>query len=129
MTILPRPQTTYRRMPRAAFNQTVILRPSSYPGTAQGGANPVPAGDYSYSASVQPLGNRGVDSRLGGQATTPQSFTRFDVLIAWADDPIIRAMQIGDAIQWGEKLLSVQAPADDSGGFGTVWHIKCEVVT
>lgn len=118
-----------RRMPSRAFNQTVIVRPSAYPLTLQGGANPVPAADSTYAASVQPLSNRAADIQVGSMGgTTPESTTRFDVLIAWADDPVIKAVRIGDEIVWGEKSLSVLAPADDSGGFGVVWHIKCESV-
>lgn len=115
-------------MPDEAFPDDVTLKPAAYTLSSQGGPNPEPAGDYPYKASVQPISQRAADVSLGSfQGTTPQSFTRFDVLIKWADDAVIRALRIDDTITWGNRDLRVLAPADDFG-LKRVWHIKCELV-
>lgn len=128
MMLGPRPPRQLRPMPDEAFPDDVILRPSLYPLTTQGGANPVPGTDYPYRASVQPISQRAADTSLGSvQSRMPQSFTRYDVLIKWADDPVIRALRIGDKIVFGSLRLVVQSPADDFG-LKKVFHIKCEHV-
>lgn len=127
MTLFPRPPRQLRAMPAEAFPDDVILRPSLYPLTDQGGANPVPCNDFTFKASVQRVTRRSADVPLGG-GSMPQSFTQYDVLIPYSENLIVRSLRIGDEVVYRDLVLSVQAPADDYG-LKTVLHIKCELVT
>ncbi|WP_406698568.1 hypothetical protein V5E97_06760 [Singulisphaera sp. Ch08] len=115
-------------MPAEAFNQPVVFRPVVYTLSPQGGPTPTDGPSYPYMASVQPMSGRSVESKAGTVGQMPQSATRYDVLLQWADDPVIKAIAFGDTFEWRDKELSVITPPKDSGGLEVIWRIPCEVV-
>lgn len=136
MSFNPAPLFPRRPFPKRAFNQPILIRPADYSTlTAQGGANPaIGASGYAYNASVQALSGRaawtqqaGGAGGMAGGASMPQAATTFDVIVPYdPDDTVIPALRIGDQIEWRGGILTVQGTANDSGGFGVLWHIRCE---